>query len=287
MILVAESGSTKTEWRVSDGAFSSSLHTDGLNPLFGGTEGIVQEVSAWIDEVVRKENVDAFFFYGAGVLSAAATERLTALFSPVLPCARMEFASDLVAAARATCGDSAGIVAVLGTGTNSCFWNGRENELHTPALGYVLGDEGGGAYIGRRLLSDYLKGVMPRPVACRFEAKYGVTEAEAVRRVYAEPYPNRYLAGFARFAAENIAMPYVSELVEEGFARFVKRNLHPYPTDSYPVNFVGSVAAAFTPQLEKVCRSCSVVTGKIIASPVEELLEYHAGKAYGPTPAAR
>lgn len=279
MIIVAESGSTKTDWMVSDGISSSFLRTAGLNPQLGECDGnIAEEVSAWIKVISGTGNIEAFYFYGAGVLPGKAEEKLRSLFAPLFPCGHMEFGSDLIAAARATCGDNAGIVAILGTGANSCLWDGCRIVRHVPALGYVLGDEGGGAYIGRRLLSDYLKGVMPVPTAAAFSAAYEISEEDVVRKVYAEPYPNRYMASFVPFAAENMALPGIARIVEEGFSEFVKRNLYPYPTDSYPVNFVGSVASVFRPVLEDVCRRFSIVTGKVVAAPADELFRYHIDK---------
>lgn len=281
MILIAESGSTKTDWVVSDGTVSLRLRTSGINPQLGIAGEIAEEVLAWINSNTKAGEISEFHFYGAGVLPGKAKEWLVEFFKPLFPQACMEFDSDLVAAARATCGDNAGIVAILGTGTNSCFWDGNRIAMHTPSLGYVLGDEGGGAYIGKRLLSDYLKGVMPKPTAEAFAAAYDVTEAEAVRRVYTEPYPNRYMASFVPFVAANIALPGMTELVEEAMTEFVKRNLQPYPTDKYPVNFVGSVAVVFKPQLEKVCQRHALTTGKTVASPVDELVKYHIRKTYG------
>lgn len=281
MILVAESGSTKTDWVVSDGTVTSQLTTAGINPQLGSAEETMKETLTWINANADTRDIDEFYYYGAGVMQGEKADSLKTLFSSLFPNARVELNSDLVAAARATCGDGPGIVAILGTGSNSCFWNGKESSIHTPALGYILGDEGGGAYIGRRLLSDYLKGVLPKPAAEVFAATCPITEAEAVRKVYAEPYPNRYMASYVRFIADNRALPGMQELTEECFSEFIKRNLHSYPVDKYPVNFVGTIAVVFRDWLENVCRKHSVTAGKVTASPIEELSKYHILKKYG------
>lgn len=281
MILIAESGSTKTDWVVSDGIVTSHLKTPGINPQIGLVERVTRELSSWINGVAEANAIDEIYYYGAGIMHGEKAEQLKSLFISMFPNAKVELQSDIVAAAKATCGDSPGIVAILGTGSNSCFWNGQESTMHTPALGYVLGDEGGGAYIGRRLLSDYFKGVMPKPAAEAFAATYGITEEEVVRRVYTEPYPNRYMASYVRFIADNRTLPGMQELTEECFAEFIKRNLHSYPVGKYPVNFVGSISVAFRTWLENACRKYSVTVGKVIASPIEELAKYHIMKKYG------
>ena len=145
MILIAESGSTKTDWVVSDGIVTSHLKTAGVNPQNGLGERVTRGLSLWIKGGAEAKDIEEIYYYGGGIMHGEKAEQLKSLFISMFPNAKVELQSDIVAAAKATCGDSPGIVAILGTGSNSCFWNGQESTMHTPALGYVLGDEGGGA----------------------------------------------------------------------------------------------------------------------------------------------
>lgn len=279
MILIADSGSTKTDWAaVEKGAAVCRFRTGGYNPNFISKEGMVADFRANAPEGFEYEQVTEVYFYGAGVSDLMKPQMNDALGTLFTRAERIESDSDLIASAKALLGDSRGLAAILGTGSNSCLYDGRKVEMKVDALGYILGDEGSGSYIGKKLIADYLRQNMPENARRLFAPVIGKTRDEIIRRIYTQPAPNRYCAGFARFVGENLdADPYFHRLVASAFEDFFRNVITHYPDyRQYPFNAVGSVAFHFRPVLEEVAERFGMRTGVLIEAPMDRLAAYYA-----------
>ncbi|GAB6395006.1 MAG: ATPase [Bacteroidales bacterium] len=279
MILIADSGSTKTEWRISDrGASIRQIHTAGINPYFQTKEEIEETVGQALSLVAEaeKRSVESVFFYGAGCTSLEKNRLIIDALQKRLPAATHVY-SDLTGAARSLCGREAGIACILGTGSNSCLYDGKKIVKNISPLGYILGDEGSGAALGRLLVSDCLKNQLPCRLADKFMRQYGLTASVVLEQVYKRPFPNRYLANLSRFLAENIGEPALRELVLQSFRSFFIRNVMQY--DGYgqlPVSFTGSIAFYYQDVLREAARTLSLTVKRIEPTPMPGLLAYHS-----------
>jgi len=275
MRLIADSGSTKVDWRAihSDGSVQE-ITTAGINPFFQTEEQIVYELQQHLLPDISAP-VNEIHFYGAGVSSPEKVLVLQNCFRKVFPKARTSAYSDLLAAARALCGSKPGIAGILGTGANSCFYDGNEIVDNVPACGFILGDEGSGAVLGKKFVSDYLKRQLPADLNTLFDQKYNLSYATVVERVYRQPFPNRYLATFSVFLNQNQNHPYVAKLLRDSFEEFFTRNIMQYEFKRYPVNLVGSVAFHYQDILKEVGQKLGLKIGTIIQSPIDGLAEYH------------
>ncbi|SHF09681.1 hypothetical protein SAMN05444274_103477 [Mariniphaga anaerophila] len=276
MILIADSGSTKTSWCFSVAGKEPELfNTGGVNPFFRTTENIVAE---WKESRIAHlpEEVEKIFFYGAGIVNEEKANVIKKALEPFFPNAQKEVHSDLLAAAHATLGKKSGIACILGTGANSCQYNGEEITAHVPPLGFILGDEGSGAVLGRKLVGDFLKNMMPEELVKLFAEKYPIEYAEFLNRVYRQEKPNKFLAGFVPFLKENIEHEYCENLVQSEFDSFIFRNVAQYSGfEKQPICFVGSVAFFFQEQLKNVLLKRNLVLGIILKEPLLKLMEYH------------
>jgi glucosamine kinase len=276
MVLIADSGSTKTNWALADkGKEIMRIHSQGMNPFFRSVEDISEELEQVLMPEITRE-VTAVIFYGAGIINSVKGGGIRKLLHDLFPQAQLEIYSDLLAAARATLGTKRGFACILGTGSNSCFYNGHKVTEHISPLGFILGDEGSGAVLGRRLLGDYLKKVMPAHLRIQFKMKYELTGSVILDRVYRTERPNLFLAGFARFIQEHIRSAYCRNLVKSEFEAFVERNLlHYKKVYSCPVCFTGSIAFYFQEILKEVLKNRSLKCGMIVKDPMEGLLRFH------------
>lgn len=275
MVLIAESGSTKTQWcALTIDQAENLVNTQGINPVLQSSdeiEGIIRPVSAEID----KKDVGAVYFFGAGCASKSAKEKIWKAIYAVFGCDNIVVDTDLIAACLSLAGDSPAMIGLLGTGSNSCLWNGREIAERVPSLGYILGDEGGGVSIGKQLVSDFLKNQMPLNLRLKFIEKYDVSAEIVIERVYQMPMPNRYLAGFAPFAEVNINDEYCKLLVKKQFNDFVVRNILQYRKHSdFEIHFCGSIAYSHSDILKEVCNNHSIKVGKIVKEPINDLALY-------------
>ncbi len=273
MILVADSGSTKTAWILTGGAQSRAFTTSGLNPYHVDTDAI-RGILAGELLPQTETDVSAVYFYGAGCTPAKIPE-MTALFGELFPAARIEVHSDLTGACRGLCGRGAGMVGILGTGSNSALWDGEKIAANTPALGYLLGDEGSGTTLGRLFVSDCLKNQLPAAMRDEFLAAYGLTQGEIIERVYRRPMPNRFLASFAPFIAARRHIPEVRALVAEEFRRFLRRNVLQYGAAGLKIHFTGSIAFYFSDLLGEAVEAEGLALGTIVQSPIEGIAKYH------------
>jgi glucosamine kinase len=277
MILIADSGSTKTHWGLADENPACPViefQTSGINPFYQDRNSILQilqkEFTLKIGRPVR------LFFYGAGCSGidskAIVYEPLNTFFKPT----SLSVESDLMAAAHSLCQHEAGLACIMGTGSNSCYYNGKEITRHVPSLGYILGDEGSGADIGRRLVADILKHQLPDEVAEHFFTTFHYTREEILEHVYKNPFPNRFLAGFAIYVAENIGIPALRNMVKAGFHKFFNRNIRQYPeAEKHPVHFTGSIAWHFREILSESASENGFHVGLITQNPMEGLIKFH------------
>ncbi|MCQ2256681.1 MAG: ATPase [Bacteroidaceae bacterium] len=287
MILIADSGSTKTAWCLADSKSTNTqkiFHTQGINP-FQQSEGEICEVLE--NELLPSlphpfPDINGIFFYGAGCTAEKSPIVAKALRSVVSRDARIMVESDMLGAARGLCGSSEGIVCILGTGSNTCYYDGRDMHTCNPALGYILGDEGSGAYIGKRLVGDILKRQLPKSVQDLFFEETKESQATIIQKVYREQLPNRFLASLSPFCARHRDIPEVSALIKDCFSEFFKRNIlvmkSDFNIDSRIVNFVGSVAYYYQQELKEVANTFGYEIGNIKQAPLEGLVDFHVQK---------
>lgn len=275
MKAIADSGSTKCEWIFGDGDRILRLRTAGINAVQQSPDAI----RAVLAELPPLDGVEELRFYGAGCgdsfpeASAVLRRELAARFGPG---AAIGLGSDLLGAARALFGRGEGIACILGTGSNSCHCRGGEIVANVPPLGYVLGDEGSGAVLGRNLVNGIFKGMIP--LREEFLHTFALTYAGLIRRVYREPAANRFLASFAPFIRAHLDCAPVREMVVRSFGEFAARNLSGYPA-GLPVAFVGGVAAHFEEPLREAMAAAGREVVRIVCSPAEELWKYHGGES--------
>jgi glucosamine kinase len=279
MILIADSGSTKTDWRVLDqNKVIAQTQTIGFNPYYQDAESIANELKINLLPICE-QHIGQVFYYGTGVTNAEKAAIIKDAILKVLPtCELIEAQSDVVGAARAACGRSAGIACILGTGSNSIYFDGTKTGFQVPPLGFWLGDEGSGGHLGKNLVLSYLHKELPVELREKFESKYGAMDRLTVlENAYHQPFPNRYFAAFSSFLFDNIEKNFCRNLVENCFLQFFEKYILKYPMYyETSINFVGSVAFYYKELLVKVAESKELKIGKILKSPIEGLAEYHA-----------
>ena len=274
-IVIADSGSTKTDWSLlfADGT-RCEVATQGMNP-FHLTDDALRGV---LQNELRPHvsgTPSSIAFYGSGCTPEQAG-RMAALIGDVFPDTEVEVPTDLLGAARALCGRQPGVACILGTGSNSCLYDGHDIVKNTPALGYILDDEGGGAALGRDFVADLFKGLLPSSLAEAFVKETGQDQAQIIERVYRQPLANRYLASFTRFIGGHCDEPEVHEFLVTRFRRFFVRNVRAYGRPDLPVHFVGSIAAVFCSELSEAAALEGFTVGTVSRSPMEGLIKYHA-----------
>lgn len=283
--LIVDSGSTKTSWcfaflpntKSADGA--RTVTTEGLNPAVMSAEEVEEKISKALNHCLQSLSISAadvenVFFYGAGCI-AGRTVVVSESISSILVNAKIYVADDLLGAARALCGHKAGIACILGTGSNSCLYDGKNIVAHTPALGYVLGDEGSGAVLGRKFLNAVLKQTLPENIRKRFLQESGLDMAEVINRVYRSPAPNRFLASMSKYIHGYLDEKKVRDIVIDNFEDFIRNNILAYGDKFRTINVVGSIAYHYKEQLTEAASRNGFQIGKIIKSPIEGLIEYH------------
>lgn len=276
MILIADSGSTKAEWRIlmPDGTISQA-RTAGYNPNHQTAESILSSLEKELPPQLPAKP-EQIFFYGAGCTSEQSKNIIREVLAKVFPEAAATVESDILAAARSLCLKEPGIACILGTGANSCFYDGENISLNTPALGYILGDEGSGNDLGQKVIADYFRGDMPEHLRKRFAKRFPVTVDEVLNRLYKQPFPKPYLASFSRFLFHNLKEPYCYKLVYDRFTEFLQRNVLKYPDyKNYPLHFVGSIAFYYGNILRQTAADQGLRTGRILEGPIAGLTLYH------------
>ena len=275
MRLIAESGSTKAEWCLLEGNHvAEHTFTEGINPFFQTRKEISRCIRLQLPEKFFTRKLDEIIFYGAGCFTEEKKNIVkSSLISQFRVPAQVE--SDLLAAAHSLCGREKGIACILGTGSNSCFYDGEKIVKNVRPLGYVLGDEGSGAVLGKMFLSDCLKNLAPPEITEKFYDIYRITVDDVLSLVYNQPLPNRTLSTFSFFLSEFTEHEYVYNLIHKNFSRFFRRNILQYDCQTYPVGFMGSVAVNYQDILLDVAREFDVEISQIVESPMKGLVEYH------------
>ena len=280
MILLADSGSTKTDWGlVENGKLVERLRTSGMNPFQMSEEAITEEIKTHLVPELPGTVLDEVHFYGAGCTKEKQPIVERALRANLTINGECEVASDMLGAARGICGHKPGIACILGTGSNSCSYDGKNLVKNVSPLGFILGDEGSGAVLGKLLVGDVLKNQMPEAITKRFFEKYKLTSAEIIDRVYRQPKPNTFLASFVPFLEENIDEPKIYNLVKESFRSFLRRNVMQYDGwQTLPIGFNGSIAKIYKKPLLEALEEEGMHLGRIIQAPMEAMVEYHVEK---------
>ena len=289
MIIIAESGATKTDWCAASPEIEPvNVKTAGMNLATmsdEAVEAIVSEAMNAFKEAGVDGNVEEIHYYAAGLIVAEGetvppqAEGLDKVFRALFPDAEIEYASDLLDAARAVCGHAPGIAAILGTGSNSCFFDGVKIVKNVRSAGFILGDEGGGARLGKLFMSDFLKGLVPEPVAGEFARDFQVDYLTVVKNVYRGEAPSKYLGAFAPWILERYdRCDYVKNLVDSNFRDFIERALKQYDIAGCPVGVVGGFGYAHREILKKVAEPYGIKFSTIIPAPIEGLVDYHLGR---------
>ena len=273
MKLIADSGSTKTAWAVV-GVEDKIITTSGINPIFMDANTITEILNTQLKPNLT-ENITEVYFYGAGCASEEKNniikEALTSVFGKV----NVEVASDLLGAARGLLGFSDGIACILGTGSNSCLYENGKISWNVPALGFILGDEGSGAVLGKLLMGNIFKNQLPEEVKEDFVQTYGYNMMDVIEKVYRSPLPNRFLASFGPFIAKHKEVPEMKEMITTALESFIIRNVKQYPYTTMPVSFTGSIAYYFSDILQDLATRHGLTIGKIEKDPLRGLVEFH------------
>lgn len=272
MILIADSGSTKTDWAVGPLKIHS---TQGINPIHQSEDVILRVIRDELLPNIDANEVRSVFFYGSGVRPELEPV-MQQILRDVFPQAEtVEAHSDMLGAARSVCGRNEGIASILGTGANSCLYDGRNIVANTPALGYILGDEGSGAVLGRRFLNALYKGTLSKEMVSDFEAETGLTMAAVIDRVYRQPLANRFLASLSEFIHRHLDNEAVRQIVIGNFVDFFQKNIVPYDRRDLPVSFVGSIAWHYQRELREAAAAEGFAVGTIVKSPLDGLKVFH------------
>ncbi len=275
--LIADSGSTKTTWVVLNGnQIQTQMHTEGYNPFFIKTPAIIQSLKNSLLNDFDADSISEIHFYGSGVSNTDNQKIIKDALDFCFPKATAYIEHDLLASCRALLRNEKGFAAILGTGTNTAYYDGKDVVMNIDSLGYGLGDEGSGSYIGRLLLRSYLRNLMPEDLTEKFKQQFKLNKLEILAGIYEKPLPNRFLASFAIFASRNISHPFIRNIVEKAFHEFFENIVSHYPDyTSQLFNCVGSISYYFKEILEETANDFRMKTGKIIQSPINELVQFH------------
>ncbi len=278
-ILIADSGATKCEWCLLYNGKTKKIDTQGISPYFLDVAGIGEVISRELLPGLGKASVDVVYFYGTGLMSTDNQKIIQKAIRQSFPGARVHVTHDLLGAAIALCGSSRGMACNLGTGSFSCYFDGRKIAKSSPGLGYVLGDEGSGAYLGKKVIQYYLYNTFDEELRYKFDAKYVTNRQEILENVYKKPLPNRYLASFTLFLMENRGHYMIENIIEDGLNDFFFSHLCKYRESwKLPIHFVGGVAFGFKDVVRDLCHTYEFEMGVILRKPMDGLIKFHQQK---------
>ena len=290
MILIADSGATKTDWLVQHRSLSYLIKTEGINPFHQNDEkiesivreglipqfisvGTIDTESDTTSESSIMKQIDAIYFYGAGCLPTH-IDGISRILHSYFPNAAIQINTDLLGAARALCGHQRGIACILGTGANSCLYDGEQIERNISPLGYILGDEGSGAYLGKRFVGDCFKEQLPSFLRDGLLEEFNLTYTEIINKVYREPQANRFLASLTPYIYKQKEVPEVHTFLIDCFETFFRRNVLPYRSD-LPVSFTGSISWYFQEEVKEAANNLGLQTGTFLKNPIEGMALFH------------
>jgi glucosamine kinase len=276
--LIADSGSTKCEWCLLQHGKKKLIYTQGISPYFLKGEQIRHILEKELMPGLKNREIDEIFYYGTGCNNTANKRTVQKALGKVFGNSRIYVDHDLVGAARALCGDTKGVACILGTGSNSCYFNGKKIVINSPGLGYILGDEGSGAYLGKKVLQYYLYNTFDEELRYKFDAAFTTNRVEILENIYKRPLPNRYLASFTLFLAENRGHYMIENIIEDGLNDFFFTHLCKYKESwKLPIHFTGAVAFGFRDVIKSLCQNYEFELGQILKKPMEGLIKYHRG----------
>jgi len=274
--LIADSGSTKCEWSLLNNGKRKNITTQGISPYFLKREQIISILEDELMPDLKNAEIDELHFYGTGLTNKENIKIVRLALKELFSNSVIVLEDDLLGAARALCGNEKGIACILGTGANSCYYNGKKIVKNSPGLGYVLGDEGSGSYLGKKVIQYFLYNTFDEDLLHRFNKQFKVTKDQILDSVYKKPLANRYLAGYAIFLAENRGHYMIENIIEDGLNDFFFNHLYKYnETWKLPINFTGSIAFGFKDVLEELCSSYELELGTVLQSPMDGLVAYH------------
>lgn len=278
MKLIADCGSTKIDWCViNNGQLIKQVFTCGMNAIMLTEEEMAEQIRSELLGQVAEYAIDEVYFYGAGCISEEVCDNVRRAIAQNIPAKIIDVHTDLLAAARALCGREPGIACILGTGSNSCYYDGEKIADNVSPLGFILGDEGSGAVLGKLLVGDVLKNQIPKDLCDKFLKQYDLDRIKIIQRVYREPGANRFLASLAPFLLQNIEEPAIHRLVLNSFKSFFVRNIANYPDyKNLTINFIGSIAFYYKDVLAEAASAVDCHIGTIIKSPMEGLIAFHS-----------
>ncbi|WP_235969817.1 N-acetylglucosamine kinase [Pedobacter planticolens] len=275
MILVADSGSSKTDWMAYSPNHTIKFSTQGINPYFVNAQDVVKILSKNKDISAYANMMKEVYFFGAGCSSPDKHETISNGLSTFFPNAFISVDHDLIGSAYATCGDKKGLTCILGTGSNISYYDGTSVHAGKHGLGYVLGDEGSGTYFGRKVLVSYLYNTMPEELSKAFAKDFEVDKDSVITNIYQKPFPNSYLAAFSRFMVGHKTHPFIQQILKDGFQEFIDTNIKDYKTyKTLECHFVGSIAFYYQDELRAVFAENNIKVGKVLQKPIEGIFEY-------------
>jgi len=274
--LIADSGATKAEWRLLDGRHKKTIFTQGISPYFLNSDQIQTLLLKELCPFLKERRVAEVHYYGTGMRNPKNVRMLKKCLEKIFGDAAIEVRDDMLAAARGLTGNKKGMVCNLGTGSFCCFYNGKKIVKRSPGIGYILGDEGSGAYLGKKVIQYYLYNIFDSELRNKFNRKYKVQPVDILEHVYRKPLANRYMATFSLFLSENRGHYMIENIIEDGLNDFFFNHLIKYKeTSALPVSFVGGVAYGFKDVLQQLCITYEMKLGKVLKNPMEGLIEYH------------
>lgn len=275
--LIADSGASKTVWCLIDGKKKKTATTQGISPYFLSTDQIKELLTKELFPKVKSKMPDEIFYYGTGCANPANAKSVKQALKKVFGSATVEVDHDLMGAAKALCGREPGVACILGTGSNSCYYNGKKIIKNSPGLGFILGDEGSGAYLGKKVVQHFLYNTFDPDLMDRFNAKFNTNSVEILEAVYKQPLPNRYLANFVIFLVENRGHYMIENIIEDSFNDFFFNHLYKYKeTWTHPIHFIGSVAYGFKDVLKDMCNNYELQLGNVLKHPMDGLVKFHS-----------
>lgn len=275
--LIADSGATKCEWCLITDGKKKTIVTQGISPYFLDETQIIEILNKSLIPKLKEVFIEEVFFYGTGLSNANNALIVKKALKNLFKKAKIQIETDLTAAARALCGKKKGIACILGTGSNSCYYDGKKMQKNSPGIGYILGDEGSGAYLGKKVIQHFLYNTFDEEIMARFEKQFKTTPIEILETVYKQPLANRYLASFAIFLAENRGHYMIENIIEDGLNDFFFTHIYKYKESwTYPINFIGSIAFGFKDVLQELCKTYELDLGRVLKTPMKGLIEYHS-----------
>lgn len=276
IILIADSGATKTAWCLISSRKKTSFYTGGISPYHMTQEQIADLILKEFPTSILKKEIDHIYYYGTGCYTKPKADIVKKALLSALIVGKAHVTHDLLGAARAVCGNEKGIACILGTGSNSCLYSGKTILHNSPGLGYVLGDEGSGAYLGKKVIQYYLYQTFDPELMKAFEKEFQTNKAEILHKVYKKPLANRYLAGFTTFLSKNRGHYMIENILEDGLRDFFEYHLVHYKrTIDTPIHFVGSIAYVFKDKIDELCSDYGMKRGVILKQPMDGLIKYH------------